>query len=613
MPYGFGYHRFNIHTFNDRTHSAVGIDGLTSQDLIRIEFLKTILDSDDISDQYRAAVAKKVIENLTQTDTFSFNIAKKESEGIDTCDTVIKHAKKVLSDINLLNDSSHRKPTKHSIEILNIPEDIKFDITVIKKDIAFLSDTVRAQITDLPAIVFVDNMRVRQNNLQINDSSNNRISTCSFEIQAPGESTLRACRQRADVKVFVLDGEKVDYFGGRIIQNSLSADGAIKILSITAEDYTAESADYIVTQTYNDTITNIIENMWNTYYERPFIAKITPTDEIVQVSFNYDTLFDATEYLVSLLGWHWYVDFDGRQRVLRVFPPESNLYNKELSSQNVLANTPKFEEGSDIVNAVYLFGGQGISQPVIEEEVADGEKAIYTTAYKPVELKVYVDNVPQSIGIENIHDAEDVDLLMNYNEKVLKWREDNKPSAGSVVKKIYKYYYPIAVYLEDPVSIEKYGKVVKRIEDKKVSTPEQARKKAQKILEDQAQPKLNGTLDTIEPGIRAGMYVSINLPKYNAVGVFYVAEVQKRIENQYFVSTLTLNKVTDSAAIFALKMKELVQRIEQLENKEKEDVIVQRFQQAGQDVLIEENTTILWGRSVNFEFGTAQFNRSNFT
>src|SRR5690606_5416794 len=108
-------------------------------------------------------------------------------------------------------------------------------------------------IVDYTAVVYVGGYKIRvQEGLTISDSSNDRVSSCSFVLPNVQDWMLDILRIRAEVHVMLFDGDTTEYFGGRIVSNPVSWRGHSPIMTIEAEDYTATADDYIITQSYQD-------------------------------------------------------------------------------------------------------------------------------------------------------------------------------------------------------------------------------------------------------------------------------------------------------------------------------------------------------------------------
>ena len=619
MPkYGFDIYRFDQARFDEQTIFHDQITLVAVEDAYKKIISKLEAEEIDITDEVLNAVYKVLEEIVTLAEQHNFSVAKVFEDDGTVVEVIAKHIRRMAPEESLqVTDSYILTASPNVRERPRIVEEIARQVFAKRKTEAAIHEEFEIKKALLPAYGFVgvDGVRVRHNNLTISDSINDRVSTCSFEVIDPSQNVVDACYFRSPIRVLLIDGETIHYFGGRIRNVTLISESPIRTIQVEAEDYTAEAADFSVVGEYSGNVRDVVQSMWNEFYERPFVFAMEETDETIGVRFNYEQLDKATEYIIEQLGWTWYVDFDGAQRIFRAFPPEFKVYPETLSQQNrnVMARSPQFAPNDDIANAIYLFGGQGISELVNQQIVADGENNIYTLAYKPVDLEITMDGQPLSVGVENLHDYEEgFDVLMNYNEKTIAWEKESEPPQGAVIDAQYKYRYPVVVYMEDKESIAAYGKTVKRINDAKVTDPIQARRVVEKELERRAQPQVEGSLETTALGIRAGMYIPVDLPMYNAVGIFRVDESEKYIEGSMIMNRLSLNRVSGSIKKLANKIKELSKRLENLEAQQRDDVVVQRFSTIGEELTFSDSVEITPERAGVIQFGAARWNFGNW-
>ncbi|WDU84197.1 hypothetical protein [Caloramator sp. Dgby_cultured_2] len=189
-----------------------------------------------------------------------------------------------------------------------------------------LSDSLKGRKVTLLQQVFIQGVQVPVINLRIQHSAKERVSTCSFTIPSPTIEVLNLARQRAEVKVYLVDGDGItDYFGGRIVNNPVSARSSITSeIQITVDDWTSAAHDVFVSEHYTSedgTLTDIVKKMWQKYFGYPInVNEVVHSEKSLDnLIFNYDTLFDATEKIAQLLGWVWYVEWNGSERILRFF------------------------------------------------------------------------------------------------------------------------------------------------------------------------------------------------------------------------------------------------------------------------------------------------------
>lgn len=544
-----------------------------------------------------------------------------ESDVVPADDLIRKTAIKNLHDSEVMFDDSHRviKPSRN--EIHGVSDSFRFDVKAKRETIQELVDEYNAQIVDYTAVVIVGGYSIRvSEGLTISDSSNDRVSTCSFQIPNVQDWMMDILRIRADIHVMLFDGDTTEHFGGRIVANPVSWRGHSPFMSIEAEDYTATADDYTVNQSYrNKFVHEIVHEMWTEFYDEEIEFDIQPsTMKIPIISFNFETLFDAMETLAEQVGWTWFIDWDGSKKTLRFFSPETNVFPQRLGwgERNVLEDGFEFGEDYEMFNALYLFGGEAESLPITEKDMADGERYVFSFAYEPTDITILVDDVEQRIGIENIHnfDEDDVDCLVNYREKTLRFPEDSPPVNGAIIEKIYRYRYPVVTYIEDGVSIEKYGKIVKEIREPNITDIGFAQERARYLLREHSTPKIYGKMNVRRVhGLRAGHVVEVYLPNIGVEGFFEVMEVQKVALARRIDVSISVNKIENPETEIARKLKEFAKRIRELEKKDiDENTVVHRYNQEFENLLISENVFIESRTAGVSFFDDARFSFADF-
>lgn len=460
-----------------------------------------------------------------------------------------------------------------------------------------LADKIEGRKIRVLQQVFIQGVQVPAAGLTISHSAGSRVSSCSFAIHSPSEQVLRLAVQGADVKVYMADGEGVtDYFGGRISENPVSSRSAVATeIMITADDYTADSRNIYVGEVYNEsdgTLSEYIKYMWGKYYEHDIdLSKVEYTDKRADVLiFNYDTLFDATERIAQLLGWVWFVEWGPAGLALRFYPPSSAIKPVTLShaNANIAAKTCKFGQSGGIINSVYVFGGEGQSAAYTDRQLADGQKLTYMLQNKPyraneeVGVTLSVDSVPKTLGVLNLHDPESFDALMDYNERKIIFKETSKPPKDAVVEAVYSYRYPIIMHVTDSESIRQYGVRESKVYDNKIKSAKAAKEYATSIIRDSALPKGYGSCEVYVEGLRAGDFVTVDLPTYNARGLFEITEIKKWIQSGKIKRQVQLNVADNPENRIAERLKEFAARLNMLESSQmSENTTVQRYVSTG--------------------------------
>jgi len=609
MPqYGFDVYKFDQHKFDDQTIFKDFDDAVAIEETYYKTLEKITSENVEITDDVVARVYKALEDLIAVADEHNLSVAKVLEDTTEFEELVAKHLQRIPPKESLtISDDYVLTASPDVRERPRVVEEMVKDFAAKRSTEIAIEDEIELEKSDKIAYTFVgvDATRMPARNLQITDSVNDMVTQCSFQVRNPTEQQRRALHFRAPVRVLVIEGDTSYLFAGRITDATSSTSSRVRDIDVTAEDYTAEAADFTVVGEYSGNIKTVLTEIWNEFYEKPFSLDIQDTEREVTARFNYEPLHKATSYILDQIGWDWFVDFDGAERIFKAFPPEYDIYEKTLTGGDILADSVDIGESDEIHNAIYLFGGEGKSDEVNQHIVADGDNRTFSISYRPVDLTIEKDGEELTWGMDQTDSFDDFDVLVNLDEKTLAF--DEPPEEGNVIDLKHKYRYPVVVYLEDKESISRYGKSVKRIDDEKVVDPQQARKRVEQELAQKAYPSIEGSLSTLDHHIRAGQYVEIDFPDFDLQGMYHVVEVQKDVDPVYIQNTLNINKVTDSASKFIDKIKELDSRIGNLESQQRQDIVVQEFLTIGENLEMEDYFEITLERVGVNEFGEARW------
>jgi hypothetical protein len=571
----------------------------------------------------------------------SINLSKQEA--LDLYDICGIRAIKELSDdmVGILDENLVKEFMKVGPELLYVSDK--------------LQEVRRYKILNQ---VFIEGVSVPVCGLSIHDATTDKISTCTFTIPDPTPEILALCKQRADVKVYLRDGDgETDYFGGKIKQNPISTDSPItEKIDITANDYTDCAHDSLVSEVfenYTGTLTDMLKYLWTKYstIENIDLSGVYNSDKIVPyMSFKYITLYDATEQICELLGWDWYVDWNGSTITLRCFPQSARIKDITFSRENhnVIAGTAKFGQSDEIINRLYVFGGKTYSSNYTYTIICNGSDIIYSIPHSPYPpstsegnenlddgVKITeivraslnsgsIDVISEDISMPSIlaptpmivatlndvslavdfdypYWVDNRDMLVNVQGRFVRFREDNKPKNGDVLKVTYRYKYPVAVMLDDSESIRQFGLVESTLVDQNIIDVSTAMEKAKQILNNKAFPLGYGSMEVTTEGLKAGDYVNVDMDYINAQGLYQIVDIEKKVENSVIVrKTITLNVSKNPEDIIAQNLKDFARRLTDLELKDVEgNTIVQKIQNVKERFLISDSQMFKYNHFAN--------------
>lgn len=351
---------------------------------------------------------------------------------------------------------------------------------------------------------------MQKKTLKITDEINEKANSCTFGLY---DHNGNGAPENEDEIEVTQNGILI--FAGvisRVSYNQLS--NTVDIYRIEALDWTRILDRRLVAATYLEmTDKAIIEAIIS---EFAFGEGITTDNvaegvEVNQISFNYIPVSQALTEIARLTGRNWYIDY---QKDIHYFPLAQNQAPFMIDSDGVHhENLQITKDSTRIRNRVFVRGGTELTtEPISETLIADGEQRQFLLAEKPHDLTMTVNGVPQTIGIKNIDAPEDFDYLMSFQEKYVEAGTSTvTATAGWEVVFTYNYDVPILVAVEDGVSIADVGAFEHVIIDKQISTTQQARDRATAELTDYANKIVDGTYNTMFPGLRTGQYQRVTM------------------------------------------------------------------------------------------------------
>ena len=101
-----------------------------------------------------------------------------------------------------------------------------------------------------------------------------------------------------------------------------------------------------------------------------------------------------------------------------------------------------------------------LSDPQTIQWKADGVARIWTLPWGPHEVSFKVGEVPMTVGVENLHDEEDFDYMMNFSEKYIRCSvQTATPVEGITMALTARQDIPVITMVEDYASQAAIAKV----------------------------------------------------------------------------------------------------------------------------------------------------------
>lgn len=286
----------------------------------------------------------------------------------------------------------------------------------------------------------------------------------------------------------------------------------------------------------------VVEDIIDNYTTGFTFVPPASSPEIDTIRFNYEQPSKALQIICQAIGYDWYIDMDD---VIQFFPRGDFDAPFQITDENGMAYWNSLEFDRNIIelkNSVFVRGGTFIDNIIEADardvEVSDGEKIQYLHGLQYSNLQVTVDGTPQTVGVDFINDPADFDCLYNFQEKFIRFREDNKPADGEVVRSFGDAHIPLIVQAEDPTSIDTYGRYEGVRIDKTINSIAEAEMLANTLLAEWRIGSYAGKFRTSSKGLRTGQTIVINVPSRGVNEEFLINQIVGKISGDRFEYTV---------------------------------------------------------------------------
>lgn len=402
--------------------------------------------------------------------------------------------------------------------------------------------------------------QIQWDSLRIENILTKQVDRCTFKIWAYGDRTFRPVVGR---EVIITDGS-TRVFGGLIVRVSATGlDYPKTEYSVECMDYTRLLDQHLVAETYeNMTIEAIISDI---------LANFTPgsiTDGGVDcltvidyIQFKYEPVSDCIRQLAEIVGFDWYVDYF---KVLYFQSPTTVPASVEVTDSGGIYDINSLiirKDTSQLRNSIIVRGGEYLGTQFTASIRADGKRKTYELPYKFTDFKIRVGGVTQNVGIDNIDDPATKDALYNFNEKIIKWRDDNRPVDQTTLSFSGKPHLPVIVKLKDQSKINAIysaestlgdGKYEYLVIDKSINTKEGARERALAEIRSYGETLSEGEFMTETAGLAAGQRILVNSASLSVNEYFVINRVvttMQDLDSMRYRVSLVSTKTMDFISI----------------------------------------------------------------
>ena len=375
--------------------------------------------------------------------------------------------------------------------------------------------------------------KVAWESLRISNIKTSQVDKCSFKIRSYGDDTYEP---RAGAEVIITDNS-IKVFAGFIVRVDQSAtDYKVLEYKIECVDYTRLLQKKLVIDSYKDlTVTEIITQLINTYCDGYGIdvSNVNCPNVIESISFNYLPIQQCLEQLANITGYDWWIDYDKKLYFVASSTVSAPFGLTDTNGKYQFNSLRIRKDNSQIKNSIIVRGGNYYASTLTVAVECNGTDFTYPTSYKFRDIQVTLSGSVLDVGIDFSSDADNHDVLYNFNEKVLKWKEEDRPSIGATLSVSGEPLLPVIIKQKNPASIDAMlsaenvaGDYEFLITDNKLNSKEEARNRADAELTAYSDTLEEGEFITETSGLKAGQSININSDAHNINENYIIREVQ---------------------------------------------------------------------------------------
>lgn len=382
--------------------------------------------------------------------------------------------------------------------------------------------------TDRTSFVALDSLRIES-------VLTKQVDKCKFTVRNPNRSgqTFRPSMGR---EVIVADGA-TRVFGGVIVRVvTKSPSSGILEYEVECTDYTRLLDQHLVAETYenvnvNQIITDLIANWLPSGFT---MTQVEASDFYVDyIQFKYEPVSDCLRQLAELTGCDFYIDY------------YKDIYFKSPSTNpapiDITDDAGVYVDGSLIIrsdnsqlrNSVYVRGGEYEGTKFTASIRADGRQAVFNLPYKYHEFAATLTGHRLSIGVDYLDNPDSYDALYNFNEKLLRFKEADKPRENTVVSFSGKPLLPVVTRIRNTASIadtlsaegQGDGTYEHIVIDKSINSLVAARQRAAAEIVTYGETLSEGEFQTETAGLLTGMRIRIDSDRMNIDQEFVINRV----------------------------------------------------------------------------------------
>lgn len=370
--------------------------------------------------------------------------------------------------------------------------------------------TVAIAGTDRTSYVLSDSLRIE-------NILTKQVDRCSFTIRNyPG----RGYKPAIGREVIIVDGA-TRIFGGVIVRR-VDSSPAVSILDYDVEcsDYTRVLDQHLVAETYEDmTVNDIIADLIANWTPAGFTdVQVDCPQSIGYIQFKYESVSECIKKLAEIVGYDWYVDYFKdiyfKSPTATTAPIDITDTSGTYDNESLVIR----QDSSQVRNSIIVRGGEYLGTSFTASVRADGKQVTFNLPYKYTDFGASLTGNPLNIGIDYIDPPNSFHALYNFNEKLLRFKEADRPNQDATLSFFGRPHLPVIVRVRDNIAIAAIfsaesqgdGEYEYLVIDKSINSQVGARERAAAEMETYGRTLSEGEFETETAGLRAGQRILIN-------------------------------------------------------------------------------------------------------
>lgn len=391
--------------------------------------------------------------------------------------------------------------------------------------------------------------KVEFGSLNIQSIITRKRDKCSFVIV---ENTGDTYKPKNGEEVVITDsGTKI--FGGviTVINSRPSAYGMIHH-HIQCQDYTRLLDRKLVPDTFEDqTVDQIITSLKDSYFPNEItINNVDAPLTIDYIAFNYKPIVKCLEELADLIGYDFYIDYDKNLHFQAKTTTDAPFDITDTGGTYEYNSLTVRRDNTQLRNTIVVRGGEYLGETRTVEFEANGTDFIFPTQHKFSNFSASLTGNALNLGIFGIDDANAYDALHDFNQKILVFKNDDRPSTGATGKMIGNPNLPVIVKYkaQDAIASTRSaelgsGDYEYLVVDKSINSKAGARQRAEAEVLAYSETLSEAEFITETSGLTSGMRILINSTSRGINEYFIINKVTTRQRNDstfsYEVSLIT--------------------------------------------------------------------------